>query len=157
MNTENQIPETDPVNAAVSSGNVPADRQPKASRRSRYAVVAGVAIVLMAGLALGVIPRLRTQSKLVVTAQEITHQTVAVTNVSRRAASVQLALPGDVHAFEQTKIYARADGYLLKWNTDIGAKVEAGEVLAVIDSPELDQELLQSRASLAQAEANLVL
>jgi len=93
----------------------------------------------------------------VVTAEEITHQTVAVTNVGRRAASVQLALPGDVHAFEQTKIYARADGYLLKWNTDIGTKVEAGQVLAVIDSPELDQELLQSQAALAQAEANLIL
>ena len=82
---------------------------------------------------------------------------MTVTNATRLASSVQLALPGDVRAFEETKIYARADGYLLKWNSDIGAKVEAGQVLAEIDTPELDQELNQSRAALAQAQANLVL
>src|SRR5439155_12047641 len=76
---------------------------------------------------------------------------------TRLASSVQLALPGDVRAFEETKIYARADGYLLKWNSDIGAKVEAGQILAEIDTPELDQELNQSRAALAQVQANLVL
>jgi RND family efflux transporter MFP subunit len=157
MNTENRNTETELTNAAALSVNAPANLQPKASRRSRYTVIAGVVIVLTAGLALGVIPRLRAQSKLVTTAREVTHQTVTVTNVSRLASSVQLALPGDVHAFEQTKIYARADGYLLKWNTDIGAKVEAGQVLAEIDSPELDQELNQSRAALAQAQANLIL
>jgi RND family efflux transporter MFP subunit len=70
---------------------------------------------------------------------------------------VQLGLPGDVRAFEETKIYARADGYLLKWNNDIGAKVEAGQILAEIDTPELDQELNQSRAALAQTQANLIL
>jgi len=134
-----------------------AQSQPKASRRSRYAVIAGVALVIVAGLALGVIPRLRAQSKLVAATQEVTLRTVTVTNATRLASSVQLALPGDVRAFEETKIYARADGYLLKWNSDIGAKVEAGQVLAEIDTPELDQELNQSRAALAQAQANLVL
>src|SRR6185436_2815797 len=84
-------------------------------------------------------------------------QIVNVTNVNRLPSVAQLALPGDVRAFEETRIYARADGYLLKWNNDIGAKVEAGQVLAEIDTPELDQELNQSRASLAQAQANLTL
>jgi RND family efflux transporter MFP subunit len=82
---------------------------------------------------------------------------VVVTNVSRVASKLQLGLPGDVRALEETKIYARADGYLLKWNTDIGAKVEVGQVLAEIDTPELDQELIQSRAAQAQTEANLIL
>ena len=172
MNTENRYTETEPANhphpnplpnteegedAGASSPNMLAQSQPKASRRSRYAVIAGVALVIVAGLALGVIPRLRAQSKLVAATQEVTLRTVTVTNATRLASSVQLALPGDVRAFEETKIYARADGYLLKWNSDIGAKVEAGHVLAEIDTPELDQELNQSRAALAQAQANLVL
>ncbi len=172
MNTENRYTETEPANhphpnplpnteegedAGAPSPNMLAQSQPKASRRSRYAVIAGVALVIVAGLALGVIPRLRAQSKLVAATQEVTLRTVTVTNATRLASSVQLALPGDVRAFEETKIYARADGYLLKWNSDIGAKVEAGHVLAEIDTPELDQELNQSRAALAQAQANLVL
>ena len=170
MNTENRYTETEPANhphpnplpnteegedAGASSPNMLAQSQPKASRRSRYAVIAGVALVIVAGLALGVIPRLRAQSKLVAATQEVTLRTVTVTNATRLASSVQLALPGDVRAFEETKIYARADGYLLKWNSDIGAKVEAGQVLAEIDTPELDQELNQSRAALAQAQANI--
>src|SRR5258707_1175880 len=168
MNTENRYTETEPANhphpnplpnteegedTGASSPNMLAQSQPKASRRSRYAVIAGVALVIVAGLALGVIPRLRAQSKLVAATQEVTLRTVTVTNATRLASSVQLALPGDVRAFEETKIYARADGYLLKWKSDIGAKVEAGQVLAEIDTPELDQ----SRAALAQAQANLVL
>ncbi len=172
MNTENRYTETEPANhphpnplpnteegedAGAPSPNMLAQSQPKASRRSRYAVIAGVALVIVAGLALGVIPRLRAQSKLVAATQEVTLRTVTVTNATRLASSVQLALPGDVRAFEETKIYARADGYLLKWNSDIGAKVEASQILAEIDTPELDQELNQSRAALAQAQANLVL
>src|SRR5467141_4187089 len=157
MNTEYRNPETEVGNPAAASPNIPAQSQPKASRRSRYAVIAVVAVVIVAGLALGVIPRLRAQGKLVATTQEVTLRAVMVTNATRLASSVQLALPGDVRAFEETKIYARADGYLLKWNSDIGAKVQAGQVLAEIDSPELDQELNQSRAALAQAQANLIL
>src|SRR5260370_41338233 len=157
MNTEYRNPETEVGNPAAPSPNIPAQSQPKASRRSRYAVITVVAVVIVAGLARGVIPRLRAQGKLVATTQEVTLRAVTVTNATRLASSVQLALPGDVRAFEETKIYARADGYLLKWNSDIGAKVEAGQVLAEIDTPELDQELNQSRAALAQAQANIML
>jgi len=157
MNTEYRNPETEVGNPAAASPNIPAQSQPKASRRSRYAVITVVAVVIVAGLALGVIPRLRAQGKLVATTREVTLRAVTVTNATRLASSVQLALPGDVRAFEETKIYARADGYLLKWNSEIGAKVEAGQVLAEIDTPELDQELNQSRAALAQAQANIML
>ncbi|MGC3956494.1 MAG: efflux RND transporter periplasmic adaptor subunit [Verrucomicrobiota bacterium] len=157
MNTENRNPETEQSNNAAASVQATVATQPKATRRSRYTVIGGVAVVLAVGLALGVLPRLRAQTKLAAESQEVAHQTVSVTNVSRLTTTVQLALPGDVRALEETKIYARADGYLLKWNTDIGAKVEPGQVLAEIDTPELDQELNQSRAALAQAQANLIL
>jgi len=148
MNTEIEIAETESTKVAGL---------PKASRGARYGVIATVAVALVVGLALGIAPRLRAQTKREVAAQSIPHPSVNVTNVARLKSSVQLALPGDVHAYEQTKIYARADGYLLKWHADIGAKVQAGQVLAEIDSPELDQELNQARAALAQAQANLVL
>jgi RND family efflux transporter MFP subunit len=156
MSTENLDPENEPGHAS-NPAQSPVANQPQATRRSRYTVIGGVAVVLVAGLALGVLPRLRAQTKLAAESQQVSHQTVSVTNVSRLAASVQLALPGDVRALEETRIYARADGYLLKWNTDIGAKVASGQVLAEIDTPELDQELNQSRAALAQAKANLTL
>src|SRR5882762_9962535 len=157
MKTETPTPETEQKPAAVSSADAAGQPQPNSSRRRRYTIVGGVLAVLAMALALGILPRVRAQSKLAASARTETRQTVAVTNVSRLASSVQLALPGDVRAFEETRIYARADGYLLKWNTDIGAKAEAGDVLAEIDSPELDQELNQSRAALAQAQANIML
>lgn len=150
MNTETEKNETAP--------SVPAPApSPRAARRHRYTVVATVFLFLATGLALGVIPRLRAQTKREFAAREISPPTLNITNAVRSQTGLTLSLPGDVHAFEQTKIYARADGYLRKWHTDIGAKVQSGQLLAEIDTPELDQELIQSRAALAQARANLAL
>lgn len=157
MKTETLNPEVQPTSARITFADASTPAPARSSRRQRYTLVAGVLVVLVAGLALGILPRIRAQATLATATLADAHQTVVVTNVSRAATGVQLTLPGDVHAFEATRIYARADGYLLKWNTDIGARVEAGQVLAEIDSPELDQELIQSRATLAQAQANLVL
>jgi len=157
MKTETPNPEIEQTVTVLSSAGATVQTAPKSSRRRSYTVVGGVLVVLAIGLTLGILPRLRAQFKLEASAQVETHPTVVVTNVSRVASSLKLALPGDVRALEETKIYARADGYLLKWNTDIGAKVETGQVLAEIDSPELDQELNQSRAALAQAQANQIL
>jgi RND family efflux transporter MFP subunit len=78
-----------------------------------------------------------------------------VTNVTRSAVSAEVILPANVKAFEEAALYARADGYLTKWLVDIGGKVAAGQLLAEIDTPDLDQELNQSRATLAQTQANL--
>ena len=150
-----ELGQNSPVVSA--SGEIGRQTVPKSSHVRRYTVVGGVLVVLAVGLTLGILPRVRAQSRLASGVHTETRPTVVVTNVSRVASKLQLALPGDVRAFEETKIYARADGYLLKWSTDIGAKVDAGQVLAEIDTPELDQELIQSRATLAQAEANLVL
>jgi RND family efflux transporter MFP subunit len=157
MKTDTVNPEIEPNLTRVAPAEPGAQTLPKSTGRRRYVVVAGAFLMLTAGLALGILPRVRAQSKLAAGAGAETQPTVVVTNVSRLASGLQLTLPGDVRAFEETKIYARADGYLLKWNTDIGTKVEAGQVLAEIDSPELDQELNQSRAALAQAQANLIL
>ena len=72
-------------------------------------------------------------------------------------ATASLTLPAEVKAFVEAPIYARASGFLKQWRVDIGARVEAGQPLADIDAPELDQELSGARAGLAQAEAALAL
>ena len=66
----------------------------------------------------------------------------------------EIVLPGNIQAFTDAPIYARTNGYLKKWYVDIGARVKAGQLLAVIDTPEVDQQLLQARADLNTAEAN---
>jgi RND family efflux transporter MFP subunit len=66
----------------------------------------------------------------------------------------KLSLPGDVQAFYNAPIHARVSGYLKRWYVDIGTSVKAGQLLAEIDTPDLDQQVLQARADLATAEAN---
>jgi RND family efflux transporter MFP subunit len=156
MIAENQNTETVPANPNASA-RIEVANPPGTTQRNRYTVIGIAVTVLAAGLAIGILPRLKAQTKLATEARATDHQTVTVTNVTRPSGAVQLALPGDVRAFEETRLYARADGYLLKWEKDIGAKVEAGQVLAVIDTPELDQQLNQGRAALSQAVANLTL
>src|SRR5882724_2341083 len=71
--------------------------------------------------------------------------------------SSELVLPATLQAFSEAPIYARTSGYISHWYTDIGRSVQAGELLATIDSPEVDQQLIQSRAAFGQAQANLAL
>jgi RND family efflux transporter MFP subunit len=80
--------------------------------------------------------------------------TVAVVSPTRVASQVTLELPGRLQAYIRAPIYARVPGYLKSWSHDIGSKVNAGQVLAVIETPDLDQQLRQARANLAMAEAN---
>ncbi len=78
---------------------------------------------------------------------------VTVALPSHDDAPRKLALPGDVEAFYEASIYARVSGYLASWKQDIGARVKAGQVLGTIDTPDLDQEVVQAQADLATAEA----
>jgi RND family efflux transporter MFP subunit len=79
---------------------------------------------------------------------------VAVVTPTRMASHAILELPGRLQAYIRAPIYARVPGYLRSWSHDIGSRVKAGEVLAVIETPDLDQQLRQARANLAVAEAN---
>jgi RND family efflux transporter MFP subunit len=81
--------------------------------------------------------------------------TVAVVNPSASSPTDELVLPGTARAFTDAPIYARASGYLKKWYVDIGSKVTAGQVLAEIETPELDQQLRQARAELENARATM--
>ncbi len=83
--------------------------------------------------------------------------TVSIIHPKRTPVDVQIELPGNITAFEESPLYARVSGYLKYWLTDIGTRVTNGQPLAAIDTPELDQQLSQANASLAQAKANLAI
>jgi len=80
--------------------------------------------------------------------------TVAVAQPDARALSPTLDLPGRLEAYYRAPIFARVSGYLKSWSADIGAKVRSGDVIAEIEAPDLDQQLLQARADLASQEAS---
>jgi RND family efflux transporter MFP subunit len=80
--------------------------------------------------------------------------TVTLAKIEQGAAQQILTLPGNIEPYNKASLYARVNGYLKSWNKDIGAQVKAGEVLATIDAPDLDQQLAQAKATLASAKAN---
>jgi len=80
--------------------------------------------------------------------------TVAVIHPSTEPSEEGLVLPGSMQAYVESPIYARTNGYLKKWYRDIGSRVQKGELLADIDTPEVDQQLLQARADLETSQAN---
>jgi RND family efflux transporter MFP subunit len=116
-----------------------------------------VAVVLVAGAvtaAWGISSRARTLTALTRETRETSATAVAVIPLSRGSAAEDLSLPGNVQAYTDAAIFARTSGYLSRRYADIGSRVVAGQVLAEIDSPEIDQQLLQARADLATAKAN---
>jgi RND family efflux transporter MFP subunit len=118
----------------------------------RYAWIALVVALILA--AWGIISRVHARSQL---AKETTAEAIPqVTTLKpgRSPASEDLVLPGSVQAFIEAPIYARTSGYLKSWSTDIGAPVTKGQLLAEIDSPEVDQQFSQAQADLATAHAN---
>jgi RND family efflux transporter MFP subunit len=125
-------------------------------RGSRGPIVV-VAVVLVAGAvtaAWGISSRARTLTALTRETRETSAPAVAVIPLSRGSAAEDLSLPGNVQAYTDAAIFARTSGYLSRRYADIGSRVVAGQVLAEIDSPEIDQQLLQARADLATAKAN---
>ena len=85
---------------------------------------------------------------------EMAIPTVSVIHAKRGGNVEEVVLPGNAQAYVATPIYARTNGYLKSWNFDIGAHVKAGQLLAVIETPEVDRQLDQARADLATAQAN---
>jgi len=99
----------------------------------------------------------RTQTALAASTQASAAEPVSVFRPQMGNLSDELVLPATLQAFSESPIYARTSGYVSHWYADIGQHVGNGEVLALIDSPEVDQQLIRSRATLNQAQANLKL
>jgi len=110
--------------------------------------------VFAAALVWGILPRLEATAALKKETQALNIVTVSVIKPRPGAVSQELILPGNMQAFVDTPIYARTNGYLKHWTADIGAHVKAGQLLAEIDTPEVDDQLHQARADLATAQAN---
>jgi RND family efflux transporter MFP subunit len=129
--------------------------QPPLPRRGRLLVYGLGALTAAIALAVyGVLDRGYSEDRLVqLTAQEAV-PTVDVIHPERGVTGEQLVLPGTIDAFFAAPIYARVSGYLKMWYQDIGAHVKAGELLATIETPDLDQELAQAKANLGVADAN---
>jgi RND family efflux transporter MFP subunit len=131
--------------------------QPDTSRRvspRRLKMVGGAAAVLAVGVvALGVITRVSADQNVGNWTNAQAIPTVKVISLGQTGLQT-LVLPGDVQAFNTAPIFARVSGYLKAWYVDIGASVKAGQTLAEIDTPELDQQLAQSKAALQTSIAN---
>ena len=132
--------------------------EPASLSRSRMVTLGGLVLVVLAGAFLaGYLPRHRDRAELAAGARAEAESAPAVEVVSPKVSNSDRAivLSGSVRALEETAIYPRANGYIAKWLVDIGDKVKAGQTMAEIETPELDQELDQARAQLAQAAAGV--
>ncbi len=107
------------------------------------------------GFLAGMAPRWHQRGVALADTRELAVQTVSVTSPAPGHANDELVLPAEVKPWLEASIYARANGYLKRWLVDIGAHVETGQLLAEIDTPELNQQLEQAQAQLTLAQANL--
>jgi RND family efflux transporter MFP subunit len=122
-------------------------------RRLRTAGIAA-AIILVVVVAGGVAARVSHDSNLREWTEEQATPTVAIVTPSAEAMESTLELPGRLEAQSRAPLYARVSGYLKSWNADIGTRVKAGQLLAVIEAPDVEQQLLQAEADLVSAKAN---
>jgi RND family efflux transporter MFP subunit len=134
----------------------PAAHAHASRKRSRWVGVLAI-IVVLALAAQGIWSRRDAHAALERDAEHAGKLSVEVVRPQKSSAALDLVLPGNVQAFLDTPIYARTNGYLRKWYADIGAHVKAGQLLAEIDTPEVDDQLRAARADLANAEANYAL
>ena len=121
----------------------------------RLRLVGGALVLLAVGIvAHGMVTRTAQNSRLQALTEAQAVPTVAIVSPTDTQDHASLDLPGRLEAYIRAPIYARVPGYLKSWKHDIGDKVKAGDVLAEIDTPDLDQQLTQARADLSVAEAN---
>jgi membrane fusion protein, multidrug efflux system len=133
---------------------MPTENNPPFSRRKLgiFGVLAGLAAVLV--VVTGIRAREDASARLREWTDDQAIPTVAVVVPDARALSPTFDLPGRLEAYYRAPIFARVNGYLKSWSVDIGAQVKAGQVIAEIEAPDLDQQLLQARADLASQEAS---
>jgi RND family efflux transporter MFP subunit len=130
--------------------------EPAPARPTRRWWVVILALLVVAGvIVLGIVPRKRAEANLAKETEVMAVPTVSVVHPQRGSPINEVILPANVQPYIDAPIYARTNGYLKKWYADIGTPVKAGELLAEIETPEVDQQLRQAHADLGTAEANL--
>ena len=131
----------------------PSESSPRLRRGLRLAGLAGLVVAVVV-VAAGVLSRARGDQRLREWTDAQSIPTVAVATPANGGDADVLRLPGRLEAYARAPIYARTSGYVKRWTADIGAPVKAGDVLAELETPDLDQQLQQARADLATAQAN---
>jgi RND family efflux transporter MFP subunit len=125
--------------------------------RRRWLVVVPIVVAVIGVLVVGIRSRVKAETTLAPVTAQMAVPSVSVVVPKRTAPAQEIILPGNIQPFISSPIYARTDGYLKKWYFDIGAHVRTGELLAIIQTPEVDEQLAQARSTLATAQANLEL
>lgn len=127
------------------------------SRDRRWLYLAIALIVAITLLATGIWSRVKARKSLNAETAQVALTAVSIVLPKEASPAQEIVLPGNVQPFITSPIYSRTNGYLKKWYFDIGAHVKQGELLAVIETPEVDQQLQQARSNLLTAQANLEL
>jgi RND family efflux transporter MFP subunit len=133
------------------------DAARKQHAHRRWLVLIIAVIVVAALLVSGIVSRVRARNTLKTETAQVALTAVSVVTPKQTAPAEEIILPGNVQPFITSPVYARTNGYLKKWYFDIGAHVKKGQLLAVIETPEVDQQLQQARSNLSTAQANLEL
>jgi RND family efflux transporter MFP subunit len=136
-----------------NSADILGYRPPKGLKLAGLIALAVCAVVVVVGL----VGRVRADQGVRAWTADQTEPTVTLVSAKADAAPAVLTLPAQLQAFENAGIHARVSGYLKDWKVDIGAPVKRGQLLAEIDTPDLDQQLIAARADLATAKANAAL
>jgi RND family efflux transporter MFP subunit len=159
MTTQGQELPTTGTNAAPAQADPPHADPPHADPQLEnpgglrtVGIVAAVA--LLVAIVYGLHLRSSNEKKLTIATDEAAIPSVSVVHPVAGSKADDLALPGNVEAFTDTPIYSRTNGYLRKWYFDIGAHVHKGDLLAEVETPEIDQQLNQSRAELERMQAD---
>ncbi len=148
-----QLIEQPPSNTPTGTG--PAAPARAHSNQARAAMVA--VLVLLVGGGFSVARRFTDHKTLVLETEKLAVPTVTVIKPAAEPANDDLILPAQLQAYVESSIFSRTNGYLLRWYKDMGSHVKKGELLAEIDTPEIDQELSQAKAARQQIEAQLQL
>src|ERR1035437_8710803 len=153
---ESRSNQTDVVEPEQHAAEItPPPKLPAAAPRKALLMIAAVLLVLVVGAVIAMLMRRHDSDVLAKETERESVPTVAVIHPTSEKPDEELVLPGSLQAFEESPIYARTNGYLLRWYKDIGSRVTKGELLADIDTPEVDQELMQARATRQQIVAQM--
>jgi RND family efflux transporter MFP subunit len=155
MKVEPQNEVEKPVTVPVTVEEPKPASNPQGNSARRWWIAVLALVIVAAIVVSGILPRIHARADLDKETAEMAIPTVSVVQPKRGAPAQEVVLPANVQAYIDAPIYARTNGYLKHWYVDIGAHVKAGQLLADIETPEVDQQLRQSKADLATSEANL--
>jgi RND family efflux transporter MFP subunit len=151
------VPETLPARTPPPIAKEEESGQPAVRTPSKRALIVGVvlALLVIGGLMLGFLPRLHQRQAAKADMNELAIPSVSVVSPAKGTDNGGLSLPAEIRPWKEASIFARANGYLKNWEADIGAHVQAGQLLAEIETPDLNQQLEQAKAQLVLSQANL--